>query len=821
MNNQQPFNLHEFYRNALLAKDNEELIDILASHSRIVHKDKREIVFAPGVGSDTAIILLDGVLKTYIVSPNGTEHTHSFHYQTGSIICLTDEMINSPGIWCETLIETTYIEFTDLNPYKLTEEYPVLYSQFLQRYIAFYFGTMDKLCASYTMTAKERYLWFMKKYAPIADIIPQVEVAQFIGIAPASLSRIRSELLEEGITPPGFYLIKALKSLPTARIICGSNPIQSFYKLWIEKEKCMLTGYPTIDRPWTNYYPEEAQELNPPTLSLYELIKEKNKDYLDGTALSYFDKSFTFKELFKKIELVAGALTEQGIKPGDIVSICSISTPEVVCLFYALNKIGAVANMLDPRNNKDYISQVLKDTQCKLLFVLDVVSPKLEEDIQKYPTVLLSVSESMPLVTKSIYRLKNKSAKVTSAMTWKEFVVSGNGKTVPDIPFEPNRPTAIVYTGGTTGVPKGAILSNENMNTLALEYKYCLPKAKRGQTILIIMPPFIAYGLTIGMHTPLTLGVKAVIIPKFDPKKFPDLIVKYKPEHTVGIPSHYEEVIKSPKLKGVDLSHWYTPGSGGDAINETLEKSVNAFLKKHNCDASLMIGYGMTELCSSAATNLAHFAKVGTVGFPLPKNTIGVFTPGTDEELPFNTDGEICVTGPTVFLGYLNNPEEEAIVKKKHKDGKIWIHSQDFGFMDEDGFITIKGRIKRMITRPDGHNNFPSELEKVIACCNGVENVAVISIPGKRYGNGDIPIAAVVRKPDSTVSADEILSYSMQNSPAREAPCHVFFVDQLPLTNIGKVDFRTLEKQFEDMTASTPEIMDSVYSFYEKTMEMH
>ena len=583
----------------------------------------------------------------------------------------------------------------------------------------------------------------------------------------------------------------------------------------------MATGYPSIDRPWIGYYPEEAYHLVAPPLSLYGLIKEKNKDYLSGTALSYFDKTTTFKELFENIEKTAAALTEQGVRAGDIVSICSVTTPEVVCLFYALNKIGAVANMLDPRNNKDYISKVLKDTNCNLLFVLDVISPKLEEDIRKYTTVILSVATSMPLVVKTVYRLKNKPVKCTSAMTWKEFIASGNGKTVPDIDYEPDRPAAIVYTGGTTGVPKGAILSNENMNYVALEYGYCIPKAKRGQTILIIMPPFIAYGLTIGMHTPLTLGVKSVIIPKFDPKKLPDLIVKYKPEHTVGIPSHYEEVIKSPKLKGVDLSNWYTPGAGGDAINETLEKSVNRFLKDHNCESSLMMGYGMTELCSSAATNLALFGKVGTVGFPLPLNTFGIFKPGTDEELPYNTDGEICVTGPTVFLGYLNNPEEDKIVKKKHKDGKVWVHTQDIGFIDEEGFITIKGRIKRMITRPDGHNNFPSALEKDVATCDGVENVAVISIPGERYGNGYIPVAAVVRKPGSMVSADEILSYCMKNSPAREMPCYVFFVDQIPLTNIGKVDFLSLEKQFHDMTVSNPEIMDKVYSYYEKTMAMN
>ena len=582
----------------------------------------------------------------------------------------------------------------------------------------------------------------------------------------------------------------------------------------------MTKGYPTTDRPWMGYYPEEAYRLVAPPLSLYGLIKKRNKDYLSGTALSYFDKTITFKEFFENIEKTAAALTEQGVKAGDIVSICSVTTPEVVCLFYALNKIGAVANMLDPRNNKDYISKVLKDTNCNLLFVLDVISPKLEEDIRKYPTVILSVATSMPLVVKTAYRLKNKPVKCTSAMTWKEFIALGNGKTVPDIDYEPNRPAAIVYTGGTTGVPKGAILSNENMNYIALEYKYCLPKVKRGQTILIIMPPFIAYGLTMGMHTPLTLGVKSVIIPKFDPKEFPDLLVKYKPEHTVGIPSHYEEVLKSPKLKGFDLRHWLTPGTGGDAINETLEKNVNRFLKEHNCESSLMMGYGMTELCSSAATNLPHFAKAGTVGFPLPLNTISIFKPGTDEELPFYTDGEICVTGPTVFLGYLNDPEEEAIVKKKHKDGKVWIHSQDFGFMDEDGFITIKGRIKRMITRPDGHNNFPSELEKVVAACQGVENVAVISIPGKRYGNGDIPVAAVVREPDSTISADQILSYCMDHSPARDMPCYVFFVDRLPLTNIGKVDFRSLEKQFEDMMASDPDILKRIYYYYEKTIEM-
>lgn len=587
-----------------------------------------------------------------------------------------------------------------------------------------------------------------------------------------------------------------------------------------------MTGYSTIDKPWYKYYDDENINSSVPKLTAYQFMLLNNIKHDQDIAINYFGKKVTYKNFFDKIDETAKALQTFGVKKGDIVTICSVTTPEVVYLFYALNLIGAVANMIDPRVNEDRIIEIVNSCQSKLMFTLDLIYPKLEKMKDKLRVddyVILSAYDSLPLPISIIKKNEKNYPKINKNenFEWKKFISAS--KYVDKLnycDYEPNKPAGIVYTGGTTGVPKGVILSNENFNGMAHNYSIANLEVERKQTILDIMPPFIAYGFVNGIHLPITIGVTDIIIPKFEPDKFPDLIKKYKPNMCLGVPSHFDILRKSDKLKNEDLSYILYPAVGGDAMNVALEEKLNEFLKEHNCKHKITKGYGMTELSGAAITSSTTVNKIASVGVPFPLNDLGIFKPGTDEELPVGEIGEICMTGPTMMLGYLNNEEEEKKVKKLHKDGKYWIHSKDYGYVDKDGFLYVKGRMKRTIVRPDGHNTYPLEIENVINECDGVVNSSVIDFDAKKYGNGHIPVAFVVL--EENANADEVKQNIINNMakklPNRDVACNIEFINSIPTTNIGKTDYKVLEKMLQSKEKEDKPFVEETYKNYEKTL---
>ncbi len=578
---------------------------------------------------------------------------------------------------------------------------------------------------------------------------------------------------------------------------------------------------PSEEKPWLKYYSDKSINYSIPNATAYQHLYNENKDYKSDIAIEFYGKRINYSCLFENIDATAKSLASYGVKPGDVVTICSITIPEVIYLFYALNRIGAIANMIDPRINTDRLSEIITNTRTELFFCLDLIYDKVSGHIDLSTiknTVLLSVFDSMPIPLRVLGKIKTHT-KVKSEFKWKRFI-SVASESYEEKPYEKNYPAAIVYTGGTTGVPKGAIISNDNCNAMATSYQYSIPpESKRGQTILDIMPPFIAYGLVTGIHMPLSLGVRLIIIPKFNPQEFPSLLKKYKPNHTLGVPSHYNVFLeKSDELQGVDLSFWVNPAVGGDAMNSMLEKKLNIFLKDHNCKSIMTKGYGMTELSGTAISSSIDFCKLESVGIPFSKNVVGIFKPGTSDELTYNEIGEVCIQAPTMFLGYYNNKEEEDKVKLTHDDGSVWIHSQDYGYIDEDGFVYIKGRIKRTLVRPDGHNNYPMEMESVLNEYEGVQQSAVVGFEAERYGNGTLPVAFIVCGGDnSIVSEKDLMSYCYHMLPKRDVPCGYFIVDNLPLTRVGKIDYQALQDHLNEIVRDS-DIVENIYKNYKDTL---
>ena len=565
------------------------------------------------------------------------------------------------------------------------------------------------------------------------------------------------------------------------------------------------TGYPSIDKPWLKYYSEEAINAQLPACTIYDYLYENNKDYHHRTALNYFGRKISYGELFEHIEETVRALRQNGVGKGSIVTILMPTLPETVYLYYALGKIGAIGNMVDPRTSKDGICGYIQEAESELLIVVEAVLPKVA-DILNMTTIkkvlVISPADSLPPIMRILYKMRQgKGPKISSSlMDWKAFITEGTsypGRT--DCEYERDRPVVIVHTGGTTGQPKGVLLTNENLNASAYQGKICGINFQREHTWLNIMPPFIAYGLGNGLHLPLSMGMETILIPQFDPNKFDDLLLKHKPNHMVGVPSHYGTIINSKKMRNQNLAYIIAPTVGGDAMDAALEQQTNQFFREHNCKYLVTKGYGMTEVTAGVTICVSNECnQIGSVGIPLTHTVVSIFDPETGEELSYHQQGEICMTGPNTMLGYYKNPKATSEIIIRHKDGLDWVHSGDIGYMTEDGLLFIVDRIKRMIVRHDGFKVFPSVIEKVISNHEGVNSCCVVGVFDKEHRQGKLPVAHVVLNPEysgqNELIRQQLTGLCQKELPEYAQPAAYMFHTTLPLTPIGKVDYRALEE---------------------------
>lgn len=559
----------------------------------------------------------------------------------------------------------------------------------------------------------------------------------------------------------------------------------------------------TEEKVWMKYYSEEARNAELPHCKAYEYIIECNKDRLDKPALHYYGMDITFWELMQRVEACANAFAALGVKEGDIVSFVSASIPETITAVYALNKIGAAANTIDPRMDVASIKRMILGAGSKILVVLDIAFPKIlpsMKELNQEMIVVQSVAASLPAMKKFVKTVTTKTEVPYGerVIRWKEFIKRGKHTVAKDAPYVGDALVAITYTGGTTGRPKGVMMTNDSMNAVGMNFIYSAVFHEDGDRFLGIIPIFAAYGLVCGVHMPLCMRMTLVPVPRFIPSEIGRLVKMFRPQHLISTPVFIELLIGSREVQNLDMSFLYTLASGGDSMNEGLERKLNKFRKKHNMKYPLAQGYGMSELSAAASFCVNDVYKAGSVGIPSLNVTVGIFDPETGEELDYHQSGEVCVTGPSMMKGYFNNPEETAYVMRTHADGKVWIHSGDLGYMDEDGFLYIKGRIKRMITRFDGHKVFPINLESLITDRANVRNCAVIGINDVSHSQGQYPLALIELMPgvDAEKECAEIFAFCEENVEERGKPVAVLAVDKLPLTGMGKIDYRTLEKQY-------------------------
>lgn len=564
-----------------------------------------------------------------------------------------------------------------------------------------------------------------------------------------------------------------------------------------------MTGYPSIDKPWLKYYDESGILADIPKERAYDLIYNKYHDNKKLIALNYFGVKINYHEMFNKINSVAKSLKILGINKGDIVLMAMPTIPEMVYTFYALNRIGAIVDTIDPRIKSDRYKEIIEETNAKYLIALDLCQPIIEEFIQEEKlnkVILVSPTESLPLPVKMLLAMKEKKLQNKpndKIIDWSTFIKLGTYyEGVIDCEYEENMPVVIVHTGGTTGTPKGVILTNENFNTMAITQEISGFNSQEKDRFLTFLPPFIAYCLVNAIHDPLYLGFENILIPKFDAKDFPSLMHKYKPNHVLAGPILWDYFIKDKKISKDNLSYLKSPISGGDVLNIELERAINDFYKSHNCNIPIASGYGLTEVSAAAIYSKSIAYKEGHVGIPYIKNNVSAFIPNTEEELLCGLEGEICISTPTMMNKYYNNEEATKDIIRVHSDGLRWVHTGDLGTVDTDGSVKISGRIKRLIVR-NGNKIFPSTIEDIIRQNKLITGISIVSMPNAKERH--VPVAYLTIESDLIGHEEELIdnieSSIKEKLPEFNIPIKYIFKSELPLTNINKIDFKKLEEE--------------------------
>ncbi len=562
----------------------------------------------------------------------------------------------------------------------------------------------------------------------------------------------------------------------------------------------------SVKKPWLKYYGNTPATLEYPDVAMVDLIEKTAIRYPDVTAYDFMGKTATFRELVDGIHLCARSLWAMGIRPGDVVTVCMPNTPQGVMIFYALNRIGALASMIHPLSSEGEIAFFLNDSGSVAAITLDQFYPKfaaVRDKIKIKKLILTGIGDALSPLKKIGYQmtLGRKIAPVPESgwiLPWKEFLKAGRECRDDYIRYNRAKDAAVIlYSGGTTGTTKGILLSNLNFNALGMQTAAAGDCLRVGHAMLAIMPIFHGFGLGVCIHTILINAGKVILVPQFTPKTYAELLKKHKPNYIAGVPTLYEALLRNPGLKGVDFSCLEGIFSGGDSLSIELKKKLDAFLKEHGSAEQVREGYGTTECVTASCLTPKNYYREGSIGIPFPDTFYKIVTPSTNDELPYGEIGEICISGPTVMMEYLNNPKETMQTLRIHDDGYRWLHTGDLGYMDEDGFVYFKQRLKRMIIT-SGYNVYPSQLENIIDAHEAVSMSTVIGVKDD-YKMQKVKAFIVLKsglEPTEEIKAS-IYEHCKKNIAKYAMPYEFEYRDELPKTLVGKIAYTVLEREEE------------------------
>ena len=561
----------------------------------------------------------------------------------------------------------------------------------------------------------------------------------------------------------------------------------------------------TAKAPWKEHLGDVPFTLDYFQGSMFEAVANIAEKYPDNVAFDFYGKATTYKELIREIETCAKALKTIGVREGDRVTIALPNCPQAIQVFYAVNLVGGICNMIHPLSAEKEIEFYLNESRSVTAITLDQFYGKFE-NIRKNTgvtnIVIASVKDELSKPLKAgtmIMDIINKVQKIPDdapVIRWKDFLkLSRHCFYNYKVERKGSDPAVILYSGGTTGTTKGILLSNLNFNALGQQVIAANPMFRVGDKMLAAMPLFHGFGLGVCVHTMLSQGGRCILIPRFTAEDYAKKVVKCKCNFIAGVPTLYEALLRLPYMNNADLSSLKGVFSGGDSLSVELKKKFDKFLYDHNSKVQIREGFGTTECVTASCLTPPHMAKEGSIGLPFPDTYYKIVEPGTDKELPYGEEGEILIAGPTVMMEYINHPQETAQTLRRHADGLTWIYTGDLGVMDSEGFVYFRGRAKRMIIT-SGYNVYPGQIENILDANELIHMSCVIGVPDP-YKMQKVK-AFVMLKPGIPANDDTkeaILAYCRKNTAKYAMPYDIEFRAELPKTLVGKVAYRKLEEE--------------------------
>ena len=562
---------------------------------------------------------------------------------------------------------------------------------------------------------------------------------------------------------------------------------------------------PEVRTPWYSHSEGVPLHLQYPDCSMFDLVRKSAEKNPDVVAYDFYGVKATYQKFVGQVETCAKALRALGVEPGDRVTICMPNAPQAVIMFYALNRMGAIANMVHPLSAQEEIAFYLNESESVAVLTLGQFYPKFQairDKIHVKTMIVTGIEDALTGPVRAGYWL-TQGRKIPAVpkddplvLFWKDFIKAGEVYTGEYIcPRYNNDTAAILYSGGTTGTTKGILLSNLNFNALGMQTGAAGCCITEGHKMLSIMPIFHGFGLGVCIHTMLIHSCTCILVPQFTVDSYAQLLKKHRPNYIAGVPTLYEALLRLKKAENLDLSQLEGIFSGGDSLSIELKHKVDAFLTAHGSKEQIREGYGTTECVTASCLTPRNSYKEGSIGIPFPDTYYKIVIPSTHDEVPYGTVGEICIAGPSVMQGYMNQPKETAQTLQLHDDGMVWLHTGDLGSMDEEGFIYFKQRLKRMIIT-SGYNVYPSQVENVIDAHEAVLMSTVIGIKDD-YKMQKVKAFVVLRpgyEPGEEMK-QSILDHCRKHIAKYAMPRELEFRDALPKTLVGKVAYTVLERE--------------------------
>ena len=560
----------------------------------------------------------------------------------------------------------------------------------------------------------------------------------------------------------------------------------------------------TAKMPWANNTGGVPLHLEYFQGSMYDKVEAIAKQYPDNIAFTFMGKNTTYKAMLEQINRCAKALRTIGVREGERVTIAMPNCPQAIYMFYAVNEIGAIANMIHPLSAEKEIEFYLNASESITAITLDQFYHKFEavrKNTKLVNMVIASIKDALSPTIRAGYMLTEgrkikKIPEDAPVIRWDDFMRLSKACFYNyKVERKSEDAAVILYSGGTTGTTKGIMLSNGNFNALSEQIIATNPMFRPGDKMLAAMPLFHGFGLGVCVHSMLASGGRCILIPRFTPKSYSKQITKYRCNFIAGVPTLYEALLRVPAMEKADLSCLKGVFSGGDSLSVELKKKFDKFLYDHHATIQVREGYGTTETVTACCLTPTRMMKEGSIGVPFPDTYIKIVEPDTDKEVPYGSEGEILLAGPTVMMGYMNNPEETAHTLRKHADGLTWVYTGDLGVMDSEGFIYFKGRAKRMIIS-SGYNIYPAALENIIDAHEKVQMSCIIGVPDP-YKMQKVKAFVMLKpgiEPTEKVK-EELMAYCRKHIAKYSLPYDIEFRPELPKTLVGKVAYRILEEE--------------------------